>query len=336
MRSGNSILLTTAVSSVAMAFTACKAKSESDQPASRAEKKTPPSHGGDQSAPPATSGRERPGGEKDSGEPVIKVSDVGLTTPESVLYDAARDRYLVSNINGSPAEADDNGFISALSPEGKLIELKWIDGSKAEVTLNAPKGTALRENVLYVADISTVRKFAADTGKPLGDVPITGATFLNDVTLGKDGAIYVSDTGMNKEFKPTKTDAIYRIGKDDKAEKVASGAELGMPNGLAPADDGVWVVTFGSGQLYQITAAGQRRPGPATGAAQLDGLLALDDGTLVFSSWEKKSLLRGPKSGPFATVMSDIESPADIGWDDKRKRVLIPLFNKNEVWIRTL
>ena len=31
----------------------------------------------------------------------------GLATPESVLYDAANDRYLVSNINGTPFAADD-------------------------------------------------------------------------------------------------------------------------------------------------------------------------------------------------------------------------------------
>ena len=43
----------------------------------------------------------------------------GLSTPESVLYDADDDRYLVSNINGKPTDKDNNGFISALSPDGR-------------------------------------------------------------------------------------------------------------------------------------------------------------------------------------------------------------------------
>jgi hypothetical protein len=48
--------------------------------------------------------------------------------PESVEYYAAEDVYLVTNINGSPDLADDNGFISKISPEGELLELKWLDG----------------------------------------------------------------------------------------------------------------------------------------------------------------------------------------------------------------
>jgi sugar lactone lactonase YvrE len=254
-------------------------------------------------------------------------------TPESVLYDDERDRYLVSNIHGSPGEADDNGFISIVLPDGKVQELKWIDGEKQDVTLNAPKGMAVTGGVLYVADITAVRKFAVDTGKPIGAIEIKGSTFLNDVTVAKDGAVYVSDSGLDKELKPSGTDAIFRISKDDKVEKVAKGKELGMPNGLAPADDGVWVVTFTSGELYQITAKGERKPGPPTGAGQLDGLVVLENGDFLFSSWEKQSVFRGPKGGPFKPVVQQVESPADIGWDSKRHRLLIPLFNKNDVWV---
>src|SRR3989304_4371092 len=50
--------------------------------------------------------------------PAVTVQGVGLQTPESVLYDAAEDVYLVSNINGSPTAADGNGFISRIGPEG--------------------------------------------------------------------------------------------------------------------------------------------------------------------------------------------------------------------------
>src|SRR5205823_1591551 len=67
----------------------------------------------------------------------------GLSAPESVLHDAQADVYLVSNINGSPFAKDDNGFISRLSPSGEVMELKWIDGSRRDVELNAPKGLAL-------------------------------------------------------------------------------------------------------------------------------------------------------------------------------------------------
>jgi hypothetical protein len=55
----------------------------------------------------------------------IIVEDVGFATPESVEYYAAEDVYLVTNINGSPFAVDDNGFISKISPDGKVLDLKW-------------------------------------------------------------------------------------------------------------------------------------------------------------------------------------------------------------------
>src|SRR5262245_50674756 len=70
-------------------------------------------------------------GSAPSGGPI---SVTGFSTPESVIHDADADVYLVSNINGGAVEADDNGFISRVSPEeNKITELKWIDGSAADV-----------------------------------------------------------------------------------------------------------------------------------------------------------------------------------------------------------
>ena len=102
----------------------------------------------------------------------------GFETPESVIHDAATDTYYVSNISGSPAEADGKGFISKLSPEGTIIKLKWIDG------LDAPKGMTVVADTLWVTDIDKVRKFDTKTGKSLGIVEIKGASFLNDLASG--------------------------------------------------------------------------------------------------------------------------------------------------------
>jgi hypothetical protein len=66
------------------------------------------------------------GEREEASDQMIRVADVGLSTPESVLHDAVADVYLVSNINGSPLGKDGNGFISRLAPDGSLLELKWI------------------------------------------------------------------------------------------------------------------------------------------------------------------------------------------------------------------
>src|SRR5690606_1062946 len=110
----------------------------------------------------------------------------GLLGPETVLHDTESDVSLVSNVNGDLSGKDDNGFISRVSPEGKVLELKWIDGASADVTLHAPKGMAFRRDVLLVADIDTVRVFDRKSGKPFGNWPVNGSTFLNDIAVTSD------------------------------------------------------------------------------------------------------------------------------------------------------
>lgn len=260
----------------------------------------------------------------------ITLAEVGFATPESVRHDARADVYLVSNINGDPFTEDDNGFISRVSPAGEVIELKWIDGTTEGVTLNAPKGLALSGETLYVADINTVRMFNRSTGEPMGDIPITGATFLNDVAVAADGSMYITDSGFNPGFEPSGTDAVYRI-VGGTVETVVSASDMGGPNGITVSDGNIWVVTFGSGELYRITDGSitDRTSLPPGG---LDGV-EIDGGQVFVSSWEGNSILRGVPDGTFEVVASGVEAPADIGIDTGRHRLLIPLFLSSEVRI---
>ncbi|HEX9164238.1 MAG TPA: hypothetical protein VF980_21225, partial [Thermoanaerobaculia bacterium] len=178
----------------------------------------------------------------------------GLDTPESVLHDKDQDVYFISNINGQPLAADNNGYISRVTPDSLAIEAKWIEAGKNNVTLNAPKGMAIVGDTLYVSDLTTVRKFDRKTGAPKGEIPIPGSTFLNDLaTDGKD--VYVSDSGMKAgaggNFDPTGTDAVWQI-SGDKPKKIASGKDLNRPNGLEVVDGKIWVVTFGANELYRL------------------------------------------------------------------------------------
>ena len=257
----------------------------------------------------------------------------GFTTPESVLYDEASDLYYVSNIDGSPLGADDNGFISKVGPDGKVLELKWIDGSKADVKLDAPKGMALSGGILWISDITAVRKFDLQ-GKPAGEVAIAGATFLNDVTPDGMGGIFITDMGVDGSFAPTGADAIYHVAKDGTVSTLIKDKALGAPNGIAAGDAGsVWVVTFGTGEIYQVDAAGKQGVGSKLPAGKLDGVVALPDGEFLVSSWESSSVYRGKPGGDWKTVAEGVESPADIGWDSRRGRLLIPLFMKNAIQI---
>lgn len=266
-------------------------------------------------------------------EPIV-VRKVGFATPESVFHDPLADVYLVSNINGSPLAADDNGFISVLSPDGQVQILKGIDGAADSVTLNAPKGMAAVGDFLYVTDISTIRRFDRRTGGPRGEVPIRGATFLNDITASDDGSLYFTDSGLKAGpdgLVPSGTDAVYRLRPEGRLDTLARGDELGRPNGIAVSGDSVWVVGYGSGELYRV-AAGHKTDVVKLSKGGLDGLIIFT-GEAFVSSWDGQSIFRGKLGGPFEEMLSKLPAPADIGHDLWRNRLLIPLFNDNQVRI---
>lgn len=259
----------------------------------------------------------------------------GLQTPESVLYDAVEDVYLVSNINGTPFAVDDNGFITKVGPDGSVLEFQWIDGASDTVTLNAPKGMTIVGDTLYVSDITFVRMFDRATGAPKGEIKIAGATFLNDLSAGPDGVVYVSDSGLKEGFASNGSDAVYKL-VDGKAVALIKNKDLGGPNGLLATATGVWVVTFGSGELYLVDASGTRSQVQKLPTGALDGIVQLNDGALAISSWEGSSVLRGTPGQTFEVLISDAKSPADIGYDSKRNRVLIPHFQENTAQFRPL
>src|SRR6266550_3692923 len=260
----------------------------------------------------------------------------GFQTPESVLYDADQDVYFVSNINGQPLVADDNGFISRINPDTMQIDLKWIDAAKPDILLNAPKGLGILGDNLYVADLTVVRKFDRKTGKPKGEVKIPGSTFLNDIA--SDGkAIYVTDSGMKagaNGFEGTGTDAVWKI-VNDKAEKIAAGTDLNRPNGVDIADGKIWVVSFGSNELYQIVS-GKKTSVAKLPKGSLDGLVHLSDGSFLVSSWDAKAVYRGKPGGAFTAIVENVNAPADIGYDTKRSRLLIPHFMDSIVTIHNV
>ena len=269
-------------------------------------------------------------------EPIdVTVADVGFATPESVLHDEQADVYLVSNINGSPTDHDGNGFISRLSTDGDVLDLKWIDGESGGVTLNAPKGMALAGDLLYVADIDCIRMFDRSTGAAAGEECLPNASFLNDVASAIDGGILFTDSGLDPTFSPSGTDALYRLGDSGRSTVIAN-AQLGAPNGVLDTRDGPLVVTFMSGEVFRVGIGGNYTAVSEASERQLDGVIALADGRILVSSWGESCVMELAPDGSLSCIISGLEAPADIGVDRGRDRVLVPLFNGNAVVIRSV
>ena len=269
-----------------------------------------------------------------------KVASVeGFLTPESVLHDSSQDIYLVSSINGSPTAKDNNGFISRVKPDGAVENLKFIEGGKNGVVLNAPKGLALHNDTLWVADIDVVRSFDARSGAPLDTVALTGAVFLNDVVVAPTGAIYVTDTGIRFDdlgavLHPG-PDRVYRIGPDRTVTVAVQGDSLGWPNGITidPVAKRFIVVQFGPKKGILAWKPGDKTPSTiAKGPGGYDGV-EIAHGKILVSSWND-STVSSYDSGAEVKLITGVPSPADIGYDGKRNRVLIPILqgNRVEIW----
>lgn len=163
----------------------------------------------------------------------------GFKTPESVKYDPDLDVYFVSNINGNPSAKDDNGFITRVRPDGTVDSLAFVAGGRGGVTLHAPKGMVITGDTLWVADIDAVRGFNKRTGAPVAAVDLSkpGARFPNDIAVGPDGALYLTDTGImidaGGNISHPGPDRIFRIGAKRQVGVAAEGDTLDRPNGIA-------------------------------------------------------------------------------------------------------
>jgi sugar lactone lactonase YvrE len=264
----------------------------------------------------------------------------GFKQPESVLYDAEQDVYFVSNIVGGSAAKDGRAYISRLRPDGVIDSLRWISGGRNEVTLNAPKGMAITGDTLWVTDIDVVRGFDRRTGAPVATVDLAphGAVFLNDLVAAPNGAIYATDTQIKPDERGNvshpDTDRLFRIGPDRVPTIALSTDRLMRPNGIALdrrlerfiiasyGGDTIFAWKPGSGSLIPL----------ASGPGQFDGIEMIADGRVFVTSQATGSVWELRESG-LVEVITNLPSAADLGYDVRRNRFMIPLLGQNSVMI---
>jgi sugar lactone lactonase YvrE len=246
----------------------------------------------------------------------------------------------VSNIGrGDPTARDDNGFVSRVAPDGRVLSIRWISGGQRGVELDGPKGLAIHGDTLAIADVGGVRLFDRRTGAPLGYVPLPGV-LMNDLAYAPDGSLWVTDTGPDRPTRaaPDTTrdlDAVWRIDRRGHAEAVARGTALGRPDGIVLDGAGALVATFGANRLERVGAGirGNWSTHATLPAGRIDGLRRLSDSALLATSWDAHSVwLLRPGASPHV-LLTDVDAPAGIAVDRHRHRLAVTSMQKNALYL---
>lgn len=241
-------------------------------------------------------------------------TEASLKTPESVLFDGAGKVLYVANIDGKePWTKDGKGSIGKVGLDGKVIAAEWVTG------LEAPKGMGLHNGKLYVADIDRMVVIDVAKGAIAKTIPVPGAQRLNDVSVAKDGTVYVSDMQGLK---------IYAL-KNDKPE-VYFDTGLKRPNGVLAHNGSLYILDSGTllkvGKDKAVTKVVEGMDGSTDGIEHVKGdefIVSCWAGAVYHVKGSEKQLVLDTRG---AKVNS-----ADIGYDAKTRTVYVPTFFVNTV-----
>ena len=242
-------------------------------------------------------------------------SDTLLRTPEAVLYNPAETLLYVANVNENPWEMDGNGFISTMNLEGKIQELKWVDG------LNGPKGMGILNGKLYVADINAVVEIDIAEATIVNRYELEGKPTLNDITV-HDGKLFVSGSDSNKIFEL----------KDVKLSVIHEG-DLGRPNGLFAEADRLLMLTSNSSELVSINPQTMESKVLVDSLGHGDGIVPVGNGDYLASSWKGEVFYITSDWDRIQLLDTRAEkiNAADIEFVINEKLLLVPTFFDNRV-----
>lgn len=241
-------------------------------------------------------------------------TDSVFKVPESVLFDEKNNMLYVTNIDGTdPWGKDGKGSVGKMTAAGRVIAAEWVTG------LHAPKGMGLYKGKLYVADMTELVVIEVAEGKITDRVAVAGAQGLNDVTIDKNGIIYVSDSKARK---------VFRV-QNGRSEPYLE--NLKSPNGVLAGEDVLYLLDAGSlNKVHKDKSVTVIADGMDGGT---DGIENIEGNDFIISCWAgvlwyvhadgTKELLKDTRAQKGNT--------ADIGYDAGTRTVFVPTFWNNTV-----
>ena len=191
--------------------------------------------------------------------------------------------------------------------------MDWVTG------LNAPKGMAKYKQELYVADLTELVVIDIKKGVIKNKIKVEGSVFLNDVTVNKNGAVFVSDTRTGK---------VHRYENNMVTIEVEN---LQGPNGLLSIDDQLLILDRGS--LLSLTPGGTISKIMDGMDLSTDGIEKVAPNQYIVSCWNGivYFVAAGAQKITLFDTRSEKINSADIGYDAKNKIIYVPTFLKNSV-----
>lgn len=223
-----------------------------------------------------------------------------LSGPESLDYDAAGDRYLISNRSA--------GQILARSATGVLSVFTQDPGS--------PAGLEIVGANVFVADGARIRGYRLSDAAVVLDVAISGASFLNGLASDGVSRLWTTDFSTQRLHQLE----ISNLGNPQLSTPITA-------TGFTP--NGVWW-DQGNQRLLLVSWGANARVfswTPGTTAANLivqtsfsnfDGVVQDCDGAVYVSSWGAAAILRSTTpltaQSVFSVYAASQSNPADLSY----------------------
>ncbi|MCB9193720.1 MAG: T9SS type A sorting domain-containing protein [Flavobacteriales bacterium] len=235
-----------------------------------------------------------------------------LSGPESVEYDAAHDRYYVSNTTSHTILIVDN----------LLNTMPFVSG-----LTSGPHGLEMKGDTLFACSGGSIKGYLTNGGVPVFDLDL-GAVFLNGLTT--DGTyLYTTDFSTNR---------IYKVDPATVSFSTLVSSTGYTPNGIVydPMEDRLVVVSWGANAtIHEVDPMlGTNTLLYTTPLSNIDGITIDCQGNFIVSSWSPDQLTKYDPLFSAAGVdlgAVGLNNPADIGYDPVHHLVLVPNAGSNTV-----